>query len=504
MAYLDGKLIRSIHPSNGSIDVDLNTPIKILFSTYMNTDTIHEGTIRLLDDNATIVPITVQMDQEDPKRLAIATPQSSLNPSTRYQVIVGGGENGVRTVDLRGDGGNVLYRDYNWNFTTGKNLPLEKPVLISPSNQSYVDIQNLSFIWSPVEGAAKYEIEISGNKDFSTLIFNEQAIHFTNYVPDTTIKDNISLPGHLYWRIRGIDEANNPGSWSQVYQVYVSDIEKEQISYEDNDFAILEVVSTFPSVGSAEVDENIEFICIEFNSEINPDSVTEDNFYVRCKKVDGIESFKKIGGTTEVANKKIIFSPEEILSGHEYEVLLGDSIETTSAVPLGESYVFNFVTRLSPYYSLVEILRDEQGKYIESFSDIEISKIIYRVSKWADQIANKPYGEVNDHLYGENQSSTTNEIFYHEYVKYESQIRLLMRKTMEHALERGSQKSIGDLSIQKSGSMVPDINVVIKRLEMLRDQAEKQLTSGSGTKASPASAVLGSQGDPYRTTRTTF
>lgn len=49
-----------------------------------------------------------------------------------------------------------------------------------------------------------------------------------------------------------------------------------------------------------------------------------------------------------------------------------------------------------------------------------------------------------------------------------------------------------------TGSLAPDINVAVKRLERNRDIALEKLTMGQGTSSLPAYAVLGGTGDPPR------
>jgi len=496
MARMQGKLVQIVYPPSASTDVALDDVIKVQFSMDMNINTINSNTIRLLDDNLSPVPLTVFMDQSNPRRLAIAVPDQLLNPETRYKVVVVGGEEGVRSVDVYDDGGAFLYVDHSWNFTTGSKDVLSAPVLTYPSNDLILSSKDISFSWSSVEGAERYNFQISTDKSFSKIILNEDSISTNSYYPNTDLSIPVDIPGGYFWRVRAISSEGSFGIWSAIHQYY---IDEESTSYDNYDSVdILEVVSTFPASSETFVSEDIHSIAVEFNHPILPESVTEVSFFVKAKKIDFGGQGILVPGDILVEDNKILFSPIDPLEENtEYQVYITEEIKSTEGASLEERMMFRFLTNLSPCYSMAEIIRGDLGTFVDTFSDIDITIAIYRTSLWADQIANKPYGSQNDHLIGEVQRSSDNKIFFHEYVRYETGIKLLLRRIMDHSIISSESKQLGDLSIKKSGSLVPDINVVMKRLEQLRDAALKKLTEGFGTKALPTSTILGGQKDPY-------
>ncbi|HEV2889962.1 MAG TPA: Ig-like domain-containing protein [Frankiaceae bacterium] len=88
-----------------------------------------------------------------------------------------------------------------------------KPVLISPSNTTVTDVV---FQWSPVAGAASYDIMVSPNPDFANNVTINARVTSTRYSPPTTI-----LNGSYFWRVRANDTKTTPnlGDWSSEIEV---------------------------------------------------------------------------------------------------------------------------------------------------------------------------------------------------------------------------------------------------------------------------------------------
>jgi len=101
------------------------------------------------------------------------------------------------------------------NFLNGYVLPLEEhlaaPALIAPENNSTNEPLNLTLLWNAVADATMYEIQISTNSNFDTLITNTA-------VNDVTAYQCIDLDFSLkyYWRIRAKNQLLE-SEWSEVW-----------------------------------------------------------------------------------------------------------------------------------------------------------------------------------------------------------------------------------------------------------------------------------------------
>lgn len=86
------------------------------------------------------------------------------------------------------------------------------PTPISPVNATVTDVV---LSWSPVAGAATYEVQVNSNPDFTNNMIDDQTVKGTHYSPAATY-DN----GSYYWRVRARDSRTTPnlGSWSAVVQ----------------------------------------------------------------------------------------------------------------------------------------------------------------------------------------------------------------------------------------------------------------------------------------------
>src|ERR671923_145513 len=87
---------------------------------------------------------------------------------------------------------------------------LGTPALLSPA--SGATVQSLpAFAWSPVAGAAKYELEVNPTADFSpgSKVCCTGTIIANSHAPTLMLKDNT-----YYWRVRALDAFGNAGAWN--------------------------------------------------------------------------------------------------------------------------------------------------------------------------------------------------------------------------------------------------------------------------------------------------
>lgn len=495
MAYLSGRLVQLVSPQNGARDVPLDTPIRIWFAKDMDVSTVTSETIKVFNDRMESVSCSVRMDPSSPTRIAVVTPDDLLEPLTRYSCVVVGGEMGIKSVKL-GDVQDFLLTDYNWNFTTSSQEVLTAPLLLDPIDQSLLYDREIVFKWTPVDSAERYQMQISTSQGFSPIVFTNDNITSNIYTPSLDIV--FEPPKTYYWRVRAINSDGSPGVWSLRNQFYIDD--PIFSSSQDSSIYPFEVMRTVPADGSAEIyGDTVGSIVIEFSSALDESSITPNALIIKSRELEAGLVAKNVSGEISVSGEKLVFSPEHSLEENsEYIIYLSANISDINGNVLGEQLVFSFVTIQDPYYCTVEIVRTDLGLFIKELSDIDISKSIHKVSLWADQVAHRPYGSLNSAFPGRTQSQTTNKIFFHEYVRYETELRLLMRRTLEHAISKGEAVRLGDFSKEMTGSLAPDINVAVKRLERNRDIALEKLTMGQGTSSLPAYAVLGGTGDPPR------
>jgi Bacterial Ig-like domain len=85
--------------------------------------------------------------------------------------------------------------------------PRRAPVLLAPTNGSFINNATPQFGWNSVDEAATYRIEIDNNSNFSSP---ERASNQagTTYTPSPALGD-----GKYYWRVRAINSEGN-GPWS--------------------------------------------------------------------------------------------------------------------------------------------------------------------------------------------------------------------------------------------------------------------------------------------------
>jgi hypothetical protein len=177
----------------------------------------------------------------------------SANPYLSFKIKKVGGGYAYYTVDVSVDGGyswyNLLTSERNWgdfdwrrvdvsllNYK-GKNVLIRigvrhdwggfstyyiddiaineyigAPTLVAPLNGATgLDIP-VTFSWTSILGAFRYQIQISTDSLFSTLIVNDSTLTKTQYIA-STLKPNTTY----YWRVRAMDSLYT-GPWSSVYK----------------------------------------------------------------------------------------------------------------------------------------------------------------------------------------------------------------------------------------------------------------------------------------------
>jgi len=93
----------------------------------------------------------------------------------------------------------------------GGGSPLPAPSLASPSSDArFSPGQNVTFDWSDVAGAASYTLQIDDNQTIASPFVLQQTVTASQFGTST-------LPTRtMWWRVRAVDSAGNPGNWSSV------------------------------------------------------------------------------------------------------------------------------------------------------------------------------------------------------------------------------------------------------------------------------------------------
>jgi hypothetical protein len=136
-----------------------------------------------------------------------ASPTSPLpnNTSNTWYVEAYDYANGIRS------------SNQTWHFITKDNIPPSTPVLLSPSNNAYLQDTLPRFLWSKsfdLTGVDHYQLQYAMNSNFIGGITID--VYDTTYQVLTRLADTT-----YYWRVKAVDFGNNWGSWSLVWQFEV-------------------------------------------------------------------------------------------------------------------------------------------------------------------------------------------------------------------------------------------------------------------------------------------
>jgi hypothetical protein len=117
---------------------------------------------------------------------------------------------------ISGNSESDWYPSESWSFRKKWYI---KPVLLTPTN-NYQNVRFPLLSWTPVPGAARYEIQLDEDSNFYYPIYEDAYVANTFFVP-TNSKDATKF----YWRVRPYDGSGNPGVFSDPFsydQTYLS------------------------------------------------------------------------------------------------------------------------------------------------------------------------------------------------------------------------------------------------------------------------------------------
>jgi hypothetical protein len=108
------------------------------------------------------------------------------------------------------NGGGTSGWSASWWFRTLM-LPPSMPVLLSPADDADTVGSDPDLRWEATSGATGYQIQVSGDSIFSSILFDQSGIADTSF----TVED-LSPGSVYYWRVRGANESG-AGPWSEAW-----------------------------------------------------------------------------------------------------------------------------------------------------------------------------------------------------------------------------------------------------------------------------------------------
>ncbi len=123
-----------------------------------------------------------------------------------------------------------------WSLIIDTQAPVA-PTLITPINQSTLSDNTPDFDWSDVVDAAKYELWVDNNTDFSSPEIQQSALTHSAYTPSTTLSN-----GTYNWKVRCRDGAGNWGIWSDTFSFTLNYIEYGSMTdYDGNTYTTVRI-----------------------------------------------------------------------------------------------------------------------------------------------------------------------------------------------------------------------------------------------------------------------
>ena len=87
--------------------------------------------------------------------------------------------------------------------------PLAQPQITYPPNDVNAEIEDVVVDWTPVPGAAYYDVQIALDPDFNNIANTITNVRSTRYSPPVTLNND-----QFWWRVRAVDLAGQPTPWT--------------------------------------------------------------------------------------------------------------------------------------------------------------------------------------------------------------------------------------------------------------------------------------------------
>jgi hypothetical protein len=119
-------------------------------------------------------------------------------------------------VRARDVGGNLGNWSTEWQFTRSWTSP--KPTLLGPIDETVGDTKDVTFTWTPVRRASRYELQVSTDANFSPNFTAGCLTDHATFTPYASC-DPVGTEGLNYWRVRAIDDSGFNGRVNSQYSL---------------------------------------------------------------------------------------------------------------------------------------------------------------------------------------------------------------------------------------------------------------------------------------------
>jgi len=274
--------------------VPLDATIQVYFMIDLQVSCIKPENIILFNlESQASEPISLDYKN----KILFIKPISPLQPKQHYQVELVGGENGIKDIT-----GGVLDSSYTFEFYTDNVSTIQPPVFKYPA--LYASIPELKFQWEAVENAYFYELEISKSNTFNVLVWplEESRIYDTSITPAVTLEKGIQY----YARIRSVNQDGIKSAYSDPIQFLYEPVAVEgaydhtgsqldsiqnALGTGNDDSSYLHVIKSTPEnlqinvpTSFNVVSNPLQEVSIEFDEEIDPQSIDPTLFYLIAQK----------------------------------------------------------------------------------------------------------------------------------------------------------------------------------------------------------------------------
>ncbi len=129
---------------------------------------------------------------------------------------------------------------YSWhvkaNFSGGFNTlwsevghftiePLPAPTLTAPDDSPSTQVTDAALDWEPVPGAVRYEIQVSTDDQFNTIV-DSATVYSTRYARPKTLGND-----QYWWQVRAVDVNGKKSPWADYYQFQRSWPDQPELIY---------------------------------------------------------------------------------------------------------------------------------------------------------------------------------------------------------------------------------------------------------------------------------
>lgn len=197
-------------PNNGDTDIEPTAPIKVWFNHDLNPGTVTAATLMLFDiTNSVVVSGTVEYSQ----KVMTFIPNQPLSLSTQYQIVIIGGDVGIKDVF-----GSTMMQNYQVVFFTAGSTLVATPLITIPADRTLIS-QPFTVAWTGSQ--APYDVQIALDAAFQSIYWPVSGDDLSvvqasedggSLIPGRTFAD-----GFYYVRVR-----SEGGAWSGTIGFAVS------------------------------------------------------------------------------------------------------------------------------------------------------------------------------------------------------------------------------------------------------------------------------------------